>query len=798
MTPGDIVQFNGLPSDLLSEAQRLQLLLDAITDAGLYLLDPKGHVTTWNAGAERLLGYAADDVIGRPFANFFTEEDRKAGEPAWAIAEAERHGRCEGEWWRVRKNGTRFRAMVRLDRLDADGAHVGFAVVARDISERHEAQRALFESERQFQILVNGIVDYAMYMLDPNGIVTSWNTGAERIKGYTADEMLGQHFSRFYTPEDRAAGRPARALAIAERDGRFESEGWRVRKDGGRFWALVTIDAIRDSGGTLIGFAKITRDITERRAAQQAIFDSERQFRLLVNGVADHAIYMLDPNGVISSWNAGAERIKGYAANDVIGRHFSMFFTEADRASGLPLRAMQAAIATGRHEAEGWRIRKDGTLFWASAVLSAIRDEDGALVGFAKVTRDITERRDAQQALDRARAQLAQSQKMDALGKLTAGVAHDFNNLLLIVGGQAELLKKLPPDHPRAVRALEGIETAARRGAVLTRQLLTFSRQQRLNPVIVDLRQRVDAIREMLAGSVGARVRLITQIPADTWLIEVDINELELALVNLAVNARDAMPRGGLVTLSAQNVRVRHGDLEQAIEGEFVALTLADTGGGIPADIMPKIFDPFFTTKQVDKGTGLGLAQVYGFTRQSRGAVTVKSEIDVGTQVTLYLPRARDQAVFATAARSEEVEEGCGHILLVEDNPDVADVSVGMLEQLGYTVRLANDAASGLELIEAGVEFDLVFSDIVMAGALDGVELARKIRELRPGLPVLLATGYSSAAASGSQEFPILRKPYELGELARAIIRLLAARRQADQTNLVRFDHARNRPRPES
>lgn len=294
----------------------------------------------------------------------------------------------------------------------------------------------------RYRTLVDAIVDYAIYMLDPDGRVISWNTGASRFKGYTEREILGEHFSRFYTDEDRASGLPKRALATAAREGRFEAEGWRVRKDGERFWAHVIIDAIRDKDGELVGYAKITRDLTERRAAEQVLRRSEEQFRLLVQGVTDYAIYMLTPNGEVSSWNPGARRIKGYEPQEIIGQHFSRFYTDEDRVAGLPVKALAIASTEGRFENEGWRIRKDGSRFWASVIIDAIRDDSGELLGFAKVTRDVTEKREAEEALQLAQRELFQAQKMEAVGQLTGGIAHDFNNLLMAVLGSLEIAKK--------------------------------------------------------------------------------------------------------------------------------------------------------------------------------------------------------------------------------------------------------------------------------------------------------------------------------------------------------------------
>src|SRR5467141_1945697 len=329
-------------------------------------------------------------------------------------------------------------------------------------------QRSLFDSERRFRLLVEGVVDYAIYMLNPDGIITNWNAGARRIKGYEADEVIGRHFGMFYLPEDREAGVPARSIATAREKGKFEAEGWRLRKDGTKFLASVVIDAIYEDG-ELIGFAKITRDITERNKSSEALKESERHFRLLVNGVTDYALYMLDPNGIVTNWNAGGQRIKGYSPGEIIGQHFSRFYSAADQAAGRPARALQLAVENGRYEEDGWRVRKDGTFFWASVVIDPIYEE-GRFIGFAKITRDISERREAQLKLEQMQQQLAESQKLDALGQLTGGVAHDFNNLLMIISGSLHTLKKGMDDDPRRQRAISAIEGATQRGAALTSQ----------------------------------------------------------------------------------------------------------------------------------------------------------------------------------------------------------------------------------------------------------------------------------------------------------------------------------------
>jgi CheY-like chemotaxis protein len=367
---------------------------------------------------------------------------------------------------------------------------------------------------------------------------------------------------------------------------------------------------------------------------------------------------------------------------------------------------------------------------------------------------------------------------MDALGQLTGGVAHDFNNLLMIINGHLRTIKKLIKDDQRGLQAIDAIETATRRGETLTRQLLTFSRRQQLSPAVIDIGQRIDSLRGMLSRSLGSATELKTSIEPAIWPVEVDAGEFELALVNIAVNSRDAMPDGGVMSIFAKNVRLERGQVASDLAGDFVALTVADSGSGIAPDILPKVFDPFFTTKRIDKGTGLGLSQVYGFAHQSGGTVTIDSDVGSGTRVTIYMPRAKSGA---PAARTNEqpADEiaGGGLVLLVEDNPVVADVSATMLSELGFGVETVADATAALRALEAGKTFELMFSDIVMAGQMDGIALARVVRQRRPDLPILLATGYSQAADAAQDEFSILRKPYQITQLGRAIAAVIAQTR---------------------
>ncbi len=771
----------------LSESERLKLLVESITDYAIYLLGPDGSIASWNPGAEKITGYRSAEAVGQNFSRLFNDEDRAAGVPARLLQEASLEGHTVSECWLLRKDGSQFLASAALHAVPgAAGFPAAFAIVVHDTTASAAAREAMLASERRFRLMVESVVDYAIYMLDPSGLIVNWNAGARRAMGHEAHEIVGQHFSRFYTKEDRTAGLPWRVLDIARLEGRYESEGWRVRKDGGRFWASVVVDAIRDADGGLAGFAEVTRDVSERTAAQEALRESERQFRLLVEGVTDYALYMLDPNGVVTSWNAGAKRIKGYAAGEIVGQHFSRFYAERDRAAGVPARALQVAAAEGRYEAQGWRVRKNGDRFWANAVIHPIRDEDGNLAGFAKITQDITEKRDAEAALQKAQEHRGRAQRMEALGHLTGGVAHDFNNLLMVVGGFTQTLKKLAGQDAKGLRAVEAIEAAVEKGQSLTRQLLTFSRRQTLHPVVTGIAERVEAFKKMLGTSAADKVKLIADVPPDIWPVKADVSEFELALLNITLNARDAMPEGGVITITAENVELKREDSPGQLVGDFAAITIADTGTGIPEEILPKVFDPFFTTKGGTKEPGLGLSQVHGFAHQSGGTVTIGSKLGRGTRVTLYLPRARTLPE-RVAGEAAIQAVGSGKALLVDDNRDVLEVSALYLRELGYEVDTLDSAPPALKAIEREA-YSLVVSDIVMAG-MDGIDLAQAIRKTQPGMPIVLVTGYSKIPASVGEEFVLLRKPYQLQDLNRAVGTAIATASRPG--NLVHLDGRR-------
>jgi PAS domain S-box-containing protein len=622
----------------------------------------------------------------------------------------------------------------------------------------------------------------ALFVVDRNGRITSWSDAAERNSGYPAAELQGNELEPLFVPEQGHPGIAA-GMRMADRQGRSGARGWFTRKDGSRFAASVTIERMRRATRNGNGFVVTIADIATAQPGAHALAASERQFRMLVQGVADYAIYMLDPDGHITNWNLGGERIKGYSADEVIGRHFSIFYTPEDRAAGVPTQALAAAAHEGRYESENWRVRKDGTRFWASVVVDRILDHDGKLIGFAKITRDMTEKRRAQDELEQARAALAQSQKMEAVGQLTGGVAHDFNNLLTVISNGLDLLAGPVRDEAQKQRLIDSAQRAAERGARLTQQLLAFSRRQALRPQIQNVNRLIGGFEAVLRRACPEPIEVEIALAPRPVAANVDSAQFETALLNLVVNARDAMPRGGKLRIATGLARIdaaRAKTMSGTAPGEYVTVSIGDTGEGMPPEVQQRAFEPFFTTKDVGKGSGLGLSQVYGFVTQSGGHVAIESKPGEGTTVTLYLPAAPAAEQGEVDAGSGAAAQFTGRVLVVEDDPDVLDVTVETLRHFGYEVLTAPEAHGALAILRRDPEIDVLFTDIVMPCGMNGVELAREAARLRPNLRILLASGYPKSALSSEHgiaaetEFAFLSKPYRGSELAEKLRELAA------------------------
>jgi len=627
------------------------------------------------------------------------------------------------------------------------------------------------------RLLINAITDYAIYMLDPEGRVSNWNAGAERFKGYKPEEIIGQNFSRFYTPEDQAAGLPQQYLEISAKTGSFEGEGWRVRKDGSRFWAHVVIDPIRNEAGTLLGFAKITRDLTERRQTEEKLRQTQEQFRLLVQGVTDYAIYMLDPQGHVSNWNAGAERIKGYKPEEIIGAHFSKFYREEDRQNNEPQKSLDTAITHGKYEKEGWRVRKGGTQFWAHVVIDAIRDDSGKLIGFAKITRDITDKMKTQQALDQAREALFHSQKTEAIGQLTGGIAHDFNNLLMVIIGSLRLLQRRAPNDPKISTLVDNALQGAERGTVLIQRMLAFARRQDLKREVIDVVALIQGMTHLLGHSLGSTISIATRFSPHLPSVIADANQLENALLNLVVNARDAMPNGGTIIISAQVSEITTDQPGSISPGTYVCLAVSDAGEGMDDETLRRATEPFFTTKGVGKGTGLGLSMVQGLAEQFGGRFVIKSQKGKGTTAELWLP-AGDAPEMQESPKSpapDLAQTAPLTILAVDDDALVLQNITIMLEELGHTVVAVNSAIKAYDTLRGRDDINLVITDQVMPG-VTGLQLGEMIQLKWPNLPIILATGYAEIPEATRLRFTRLAKPFTQEHLSKAISQSTAAK----------------------
>lgn len=603
----------------------------------------------------------------------------------------------------------------------------------------------------------------------------SWSPQLYEIYGI-APEAFGRSFDDFLSrvhPEDRET--VSETIANACRSGTgFRSEERIVRPDGAVRHLQSCGEVVKDKNGQVVEMLGICQDVTAQKCADAALRESEAQLRRLINGIRDYAIFMLDPEGRIVSWNAGAARIKGYSRDEIIGRHVSLFYTPEDKATGLPGRALEAAARDGRYEGEGWRLRRDGTRFWANIVIDAIHDADGKLIGFGKITRDVTEKREAHLALEEARDQLAQAQKMETIGQVTGGIAHDFNNLLAAILSSLHLLEKQLPPGPQARRLLDNALSATERGASLTQRLLTFARRQHLKPEIVDIPKLVTGMTDLLRRSIGPSVAIETRSSGGVTTALVDPTQLELAIFNLALNARDAMPGGGALAIDIAHEEVTGaGAASELKPGAYVRITVRDTGIGMDEATLKRAIEPFFTTKGVGKGTGLGLSMVQGLAAQSGGAMRIESRLGDGTTVRVWLP-ASDRVAAPSAPKPPDASEavkGC-RVLVVDDDPLVAMGTVAMLEDLGHTAVEVSSGRQALVLLGSDAAIDVVVTDQAMPG-MTGTELAKRIREERPGLPIILATGWAELPDNPVPDLLRLSKPYRQEELAVAICRVL-------------------------
>jgi PAS domain S-box-containing protein len=611
----------------------------------------------------------------------------------------------------------------------------------------------------------------------PSGVLVRYNQRAIELWGRAPRlddpaELNGGAFRR-YAPDGSPLPFSLSPVATALRTGEtlLGTEITIERPDGSRVPVLMNVAPLKGASGKPEGVVCSFQEFTEHKRAEQELRNLSEQLGAEVErrtlerdriwNVSEDLLAVGNFNGFFISINPAWTRLLGWSDDEIKSLHVSDLRHPDDAPNAEAARARLARGAPTVRLENRFR-HKDGSWRWLQWTLT---ENDGLLY---VVGRHITAEREAAAALDQAQRRAAHLQKMEAIGQLTGGIAHDFNNLLMIVSGHAESLKNRLSD-AKDVRALQAIEMAAARGENLTRQMLSFARTLPLDATVIGLADAVPALRDVLAGSLNVNIELFIDVPRSTWPVRADKSELELALVNLAVNARDAMPDGGRLTISAENVELRAGEIPGGSAGEAVALTVADTGSGIPAELLSRVVEPFFTTKDPDKGTGLGLTQVYGFARQSGGNVQIASEVGYGTKVTIYLPRSRS-TVAASVPEDTAQYRAVGHqtVLVVEDNPEVRNVTVSLLEQLGYRTIAVESSAAALDVLSSRQDVGLVLSDVVLPGHIDGLALGREIAERYPHIPVVLTTGYAKVFES-EPEFPVLRKPYQLPALGRVI-----------------------------
>ena len=707
-------------------------LVTSVRDYAIFLLDTQGHVATWNQGAERLKGYRADEIIGRHFSVFYPPAAIEKRWPQYELETAARLGRFEDEGWRVRKDGSYFWGNVVITAIHDDaGKLIGFAKVTRDLTERRENEERLRQSEERFRLLVDGVQDYAIFMLDTEGRIMSWNQGARRLKGYAAPEVIGKSFSIFYPPEALERGWPATELREATRLGRFEDEGWRVKKDGTRFWANVVITALRDGDGTLRGFSKITRDLSERKAQEERLRQSEERLRLVLEGIEDYAILMLDPTGRITSWNRGGERITGYAEAEILGNSVDRLYLPEDVAAGRPSEDLRQALLNRRFQEVGWRLRKSGEHFWADTVVTALHDGEGRLRGFAQVTRDMSDRKRMESLEQQGRR----------LTEFLAMLAHELRNPLAPIRNAISIIGS-HSDLPRDVAwSREVIDRQAGQLARIVDDLLDVSRitrgKLRLRGEPMDLNVAASRAIEGSRPLIDARrQRFEVRFWDRPIAVHGDMTRLTQVIVNLLNNAAKYTPEAG------------HIELETSIEGEDGVVRVRDNGMGIPPHLLERVFDLFAqgerTLDRSEGGLGIGLTLARRIVALHGGAILARSEgTGRGAEFEVRLPRldldlpapAAGQLGAGAASRKRSV-------VVVDDNDDAASSMAMLLRLMGHEVSIAHDGESALRRIEEEGP-DIILLDIGLPG-MSGYEVAERLRKTPAGRAAKLyaVTGY--------------------------------------------------------
>ena len=748
--------------------EQFRAFIETVRDYALLILDTTGHIATWNAGAEAIKGYKANEIVGEHFSRFYPPETIASGLPERELEGAARDGRYEDEGWRVRKDGTRFWANVVITALrDSDGTLIGFAKVTRDLTERRRHEESLRQSEARFRALVEGVRDYAIFMLDPDGTVATWNAGAEQILGYKTLEILGEHLSRFNPASKMQMELARHEIETATTEGRFEDEGWRVRKDGSHFWANAVITAIRDSDGRLMGFSKIIRDLTERREYERHLRQSEERFRLLIESVIDYAIITIGADGYITSWNSGAQRITGFSATEIVGRHFSRLYPPEDVAEHKPWRQLIGARDQGRVFEEGWRLRKDGTQFWANSVIARLPAVEVSPEQFYIVTQDLTPRRHAESLADTA-------QKMH---EFIAMLAHELRNPLAPIRNAVALMERRKIKDPIVESMRQTIERQSGQLVRIIDELLDVNRVARghfsIEKSTIDLREVIQRAVETSRPVIDGKHHVL-DIEVGNVPIRVDADALRMSqvLVNLLNNAAKYTPVGG------------HIELQARVAGDHAEVRVSDNGKGIDRGELERIFDLFIQLEPnvtaAFGGLGVGLALVRRIVELHGGRVQARSEgPGKGSEFIVRLPISSEPLTVPREPAEQPADAGTLRVLVVDDNADAADSLAVLLQQLGHRVETAYDGASAIRTVPTFAPH-LVLLDIGMPH-MSGYDVARAISgmnlELRPTIAAVSGWGQPAdkerARAAGFHKH--FTKPVSDTDLYRLLAEVAAA-----------------------
>jgi PAS domain S-box-containing protein len=760
-----------------------KVLLDAALQnmsQGLCMFDADGGIVLFNERYAAMMDMPAASLKGISLLDLLHRYRRAAGEDTADAEQVFANVLAEAREGKSSTKAIKTSAGRTLHVIDQPMEKGGWVSTFEDITEQLKAEAAIREYAEREQLFIAAVesANDAIVTETLDGVITGWNQAAEHFFGFSSQEAIGERIDIVVPDElrDEARGFLAKIKNNEKVD---HHETVRTTKDGRRIDVSLSVSSLKSPSGEIIGAVKVTRDISAKKKAQEALLESEQMARAIIDTALD-AFLQLDKNGTVIGWSPKAEAMFGWSHQEVVGQKLRDFAIPAENRETYSeriaqfLRDAENGTVGRRYEAQSQR--RDGKRIDTEISLTALRRRDGHVINC--FIRDITERVAAEE-------QLKQAQKMESIGQLTGRVAHDFNNLLTVIIGNLDLLRDDVAGHPAAEEKIDVILHASERGADLTRHMLAFSRRQPLNPKPVDVNALVENMTRMLSRTLGGSVAVEVHTAADPLTALVDASQLETALLNIALNARDAMPDGGALTISTRVAELDedYAALHQGVKpGTYAAIEIADSGTGIPPDLLERIFEPFFTTKPAGKGTGLGLSMVYGFIKQSGGHINAYSEIGRGTVFKLFLPPARP------AARIEAIESngpraaklgGNEVILAVDDNPDIRAAVTAQLRSLGYQVREADSAHAALQILDAAERIDLLFTDMIMPGGLNGKELATKARAKRADLKVLFTSGFpGTSGRHGAQLEPgdvLLSKPYHKHDLAKAIQQVMSA-----------------------